>query len=445
MHAAPDTIAAMATPAGRGAIAILRVSGPDVPRIAAATVGSLPPARRATLRDFRGADGVALDTGLALYFPGPRSYTGEDMLEFHGHGGPVVSALLLEGVVAAGARIARPGEFSERAFLNGRIDLARAEAVADLIDAASVDAVKGARRALAGEFSRRVTAIADSVVALRVPVEAATDFADEELDLPADEELIPRLAQVRAELEQLRAVARTGNLLRDGFTVAIVGPPNVGKSTLLNALAGFEAAIVTEHPGTTRDPVRERVVLDGMPLNIVDTAGLRTSGDPVESLGMARTREMAAQADLVLLVTDDRDGGQRPEDAYGQPSAGGRHLRVRNKVDLSGAAPGESADAVRLSARTGAGMQALREALKREAGYAPGEGAVFTARVRHLQALAAASEALAGAAALLADGATLELAAEELRLAHRALGEITGEFGSEALLTRIFASFCIGK
>ncbi len=446
---APDTIAAVATPPGSGGIGVIRVSGPRVAEVAAALLGRLPPPRRAAYLPFRDAGGRILDRGIALYFPAPHSYTGEDVLELQGHGGPVVLDLVLAAVLAQGARLARPGEFTERAFLNGRMDLAQAEAVADLIASGSAAAARAAVQALEGGLSRRVGELAESLTELRAHLEAALDFPEEEIDPLADAALGARCRELLRGLEDLLAGAEQGRLLREGMTVAIAGRPNAGKSSLLNLLARRDAAIVSHLPGTTRDLLREPVQIDGLPLHVLDTAGLRETDDPVEREGLRRARAAMAEADRVLLVVDD----SRPEpwaDLMDELPRAAACTLVVNKIDLTGRPPGPVADApaeaVAVSARTGAGMDLLRERLKAAMGYREaGDGGRFTARRRHLQALGRARAHLLAALARLEEDRAGELAAEELRLAQRALGEITGEVTSEDLLGRIFSTFCIGK
>lgn len=444
-----ETIAAVATPAGRGGIGVVRLSGPAAVDIAAHVAGQLPRARRAGFRRFRDGDGEVIDEGLLLYFPAPHSFTGEDVIEFQGHGGAVVLDLLLQRLVALGARIARPGEFSERAFLNDRMDLAQAEAVADLIDAGSAQAARAALRSLHGEFSARVHALVESLIQLRMYVEASIDFPDEEIDLLTDNALGLRLAAVREQFESLTATATQGRLLHDGLTVVIAGPPNAGKSSLLNALAGTDAAIVTDIPGTTRDVLRERIQIDGLPLHVVDTAGLHESTDIVEAEGMRRARTEIARADRVLLVVDatsDVTGALRE---IAPVSASQPVTIIRNKIDLSGEAPAivshGNCETIFLSVRSGKGMDLLREHLKRVAGFHGQDNDLFIARRRHLEALAAARHHVEQGARALHGSRAGELLAEELRLAQQKLGEITGEFGNEELLGRIFSNFCIGK
>jgi tRNA modification GTPase len=456
MTAPVDTIAAIATPPGFGGVGIIRLSGPAVPMLAQALLGTLPPPRMAQRGKFCDVIGAAIDDGLALYFPAPRSFTGEDVLELQGHGGPVVLDLLLARCLSLGARLARPGEFSERAFLNGKLDLAQAEAVADLIASGSAAAARAAMASLQGAFSEAVNGLAEAVIGLRVYIEAAIDFPDEEVDFLADAETGRQLDALRARLSQLQAQAGQGRLLRDGLTVVIAGPPNAGKSSLLNALGGEETAIVSAQAGTTRDILRTQIVIDGLPLHVVDTAGLREGHDPVEQEGIRRARAAVSQADRVLLVLDH---SQIPPGAPPTPADLLRHhdlppdLQVTviyNKIDLTDTAPGlqvapGEVPTLRISVATGAGLDVLRAHLKDCAGYVGSGTGAFSARRRHLDALAIAATHLDLADVRLRHDRAGELAAEELRLAHDALGEITGTFTSDDLLGRIFASFCIGK
>ncbi len=444
---APDTIVACATPAGRGAVCIVRVSGARAREIALAILGELPMARQAVLRDFRDASGAAIDRGLALFFPRPNSYTGEDVLELHGHGGAMVSQMLVERIVGLGARLARPGEFTERAFLNDKLDLAQAEAIADLIDAGSQAAARAAQRSLRGDFSAAVLALNEQLTELRTWVEAAIDFPGEDIDFLNSHELRQRMDAVDASFRRLEATARQGCLLRDGIHIVIAGRPNAGKSSLLNALAGYEAAIVTPVPGTTRDLVREQLDLDGLPVHVVDTAGLRDAEDAVEEEGVRRARKELAVADHALVVVD----ASAPDEAdlatvlAGLPAS---RTIVRNKIDLSGERPGTAgpdAGIVNVSALTGAGLDALRQRLKDVAGFHPEGDGLMTARRRHLDSLAKARAAFEAARAQLDEHHAAELMAEELLQTQNALAEITGEFTSEDLLGRIFGAFCIGK
>jgi len=444
-----DTIAAIATAPGRGAVGILRLSGPQAFAIATRLAGPLPAPRLAALRHFRDERDSTLDEGLVLRFPGPNSFTGEDIVELQGHGGPVVLDLLLRAACACGARVARPGEFSERAFHNGRMDLAQAEAVADLINAATAQAARAAQRSLDGALSQAVTALTEELVALRVFVEGALDFSDEDVDWLADTQLRTRMAALAAHLDALLAQAAQGRRLREGLVIALTGQPNVGKSTLMNRLAGAEVAIVTEIAGTTRDVLRENLDLGGIPVTLVDTAGLRDSEDVVEREGIRRARAALEHAELALYLVDDRAG---TDDADARLLAGlpaGLPVWVlHNKCDLSGRAPQrferDGRLHLRCSAAAGAGLQLLLDEIRRYAGVGTGESQ-FSARTRHVDALQRAQGLLRDAQQRLLEGATPELAAEELRLAQEALGEITGRFTTEDLLGRIFSSFCIGK
>ncbi|HLX79432.1 MAG TPA: tRNA uridine-5-carboxymethylaminomethyl(34) synthesis GTPase MnmE [Burkholderiales bacterium] len=434
-----DTIAAVATPAGRGGIGIVRVSGPGVPQIAARVITRPPEAGKAVLRPFRDARGDAVDEGIALYFRAPHSYTGEDVLELQGHGGPVVTQAVLGAVLDAGARLAEPGEFTRRAFLNGKIDLAQAEAVADLIDAASREAARSALRSLSGEFSSAIADLVAGLTELRALTEAMLDFPDDEVDSLHRGEAAERLGKLRAALEEVIIKSGQGSLLRNGIHAVIAGCPNVGKSSLLNRLAGEERAIVTATPGTTRDALRESIQIEGVPVVVVDTAGLRASGDEIERLGMKRTHEEMARADVVLVVLE---AGKREAPDEDLPAAGAR-ITVLNKIDLvAGSVAGEHGDEIHVSAKTGAGLDALRTALLRAAGWNSRGESVFLARARHLRALKTAQ---AHFAAAVEQGANWEFFAEELRLAQAALGGITGQVSADDLLGEIFSRFCIGK
>lgn len=447
---ASDTIAAIATAPGRGGVGIVRLSGPRAFAIAERLSGPRPPPRVAALRTFRDTAGAPLDQGLLLSFPGPGSYTGEDVVEFQGHGGPVVLDLLLRAALAFGARAARPGEFSERAFLNGRMDLAQAEGIADLINAATAQAARAAQRSLSGEFSRRVAAVLDEITQLRVFVEGALDFSDEDVDWLADASLAARLAALIASLHALLGSAAQGRRLSEGLTVALAGQPNVGKSTLLNRLAGTEAAIVTDIAGTTRDVLRENVDLDGLPLTLVDTAGLRDSDDPVEKEGIRRAWQALAHAELVLFLVDDRAGMTAADEALvARLAPRPEVIIVRNKCDLTPSPPSREEAAgrvqLRLSSKEGAGLDLLKAEIRRVAGLADAGESLFTARTRHVDALRRALGCVEDAQLRLAEGANAELAAEELSLAQRALGEITGAVHPDELLGAIFSRFCIGK
>ena len=449
-RAEADTIAAVATAPGRGAVGIVRLSGPAAFAIAQRLAGPLPSARTASLRTFRDEQGAPLDQGLVLAFPGPDSYTGEDVVELQGHGGPRVLDLVLRAALACGARAALPGEFSQRAFLNDRIDLAQAEAIADLINAATESAARAAQRSLSGEFSAQVNARVEELTALRAYVEGALDFSDEDADWLADTALHARTAALGASLAQLLRDASRGRRLAEGLVVALAGAPNVGKSTLLNALAGTDAAIVTDIAGTTRDTLRESIDLDGLPLTLVDTAGLRDSADPVERIGIERAWRAFGQAELVLFLVEDA-GGVTAADAelLARLPAGREVVIVRNKCDLSKHAPAraerEGRVELRVCAKSGAGLDLVRAEIRRMAGLGGAGEGLYSARTRHVDALARALACVHDAEARLREGANAELAAEELRLAQQALAEITGAFTSDDLLGRIFRDFCIGK
>ena len=450
-----ETIAAVATAQGRGGVGIVRVSGPMAGQLAAAICQRDLKPRYAHYGPFFADAEQVLDEGLALYFPGPNSFTGEDVLELQGHGGPVVLDLLLRRCVQLGARLARPGEFSERAFLNDKLDLAQAEAIADLIEASSEQAARNALRSLQGEFSRRVHGLTERLINLRIYVEAAIDFPEEEIDFLADGHVLSLLEGVRNDLAGVLREAGQGALLRDGMTVVIAGRPNAGKSSLLNALAGREAAIVTEIAGTTRDVLREHIHIDGMPLHVVDTAGLRDTEDQVERIGVERALKAIGEADRILLVVDATAPeandpfalwpeflDQRPDPA--------KVTLIRNKADLSGESvvlevSNDGHVTISLSAKSTQGLDLLREHLKACMGYAQTSESSFSARRRHLEALRKAATHLEHGHAQLTLAGAGELLAEDLRMAQQALGEITGAFSSDDLLGRIFSSFCIGK
>ena len=440
-----DTIAAVATPPGRGGIGVVRVSGPAARHIAQSITGRVPEPRHAQLTSFQTATGQLIDQGIVLYFPGPHSYTGEDVLELQGHGGPVVMRELLRRCLELGARIAEPGEFTRRAFLNDRIDLAQAESVADLIDASSTEAARSAARSLAGEFSRRVHALVAALTQLRARVEACIDFPEDEID-PADREAQRRELDALGEaLRELIDEARQGAVLREGLTVVLMGRPNVGKSSLLNRLAGDDVAIVTPIAGTTRDYVRATISLEGVPIHLIDTAGVREARDEVERAGIERTWRAIEKAGAALVISSpDVDGGA--EEAWLERLPPGMPIaHVRNKIDLDAEPAGKASPAngvrIGVSARTGAGIDALRAWLLETAGWKPhGEG-LFMARQRHLVALDRVRACLQAAA----DTQAFEIMAEELRLAQRDLSGITGEFTADDLLGEIFARFCIGK
>lgn len=443
-----DTIAAIATANGGAGIGVVRVSGPAVPRIAQTLLGREAQPRYAHFAHFRDAAGEIIDHGLLLYFPQPASFTGEHVLELQTHGSPVVLDSMLRRVCELGARLARAGEFSERAFLNGKLDLAQAEAVADLISARSQQAARAALRSLEGAFSRRVDALLEDLVALRVHIEAAIDFPEEEIDFLADPAIGQRLQALRGDLAALLGEVRRGVRLSDGISVAIVGRPNVGKSSLLNALAGESRAIVTAVAGTTRDALREMLDVDGVALELIDTAGLRETGDEVEREGVRRARAHLARADLALLVTDQANARTDLALLDEVPDTTPRLIAV-NKIDLDDTAPATQAQAgadwLWISAKTGAGLDTLRAHLKHFAGADGTTGGAFSARRRHLLALERTATHVNAAAGILADTAAGELAAEELHQAQQALGEVTGAFYPDDLLGAIFSSFCIGK
>jgi tRNA modification GTPase len=445
MNAAADTIVASATPPGRGGIGIVRISGPETRAIGTGVLGELPAPRHAAVAVFSDGAGQTIDVGLAIYFPAPNSFTGEDVLELHGHGGPVVMDLLVARTLELGARLARPGEFTERAYHNDKLDLVQAEAIADLIAAGSAEAARAALRSLSGVFSHEIQGLAARVMELRAYVEAAIDFPDEDAEFLATPEVRDRLAEINAQFAAIAETVRQGRALRDGLHVVIAGRPNAGKSSLLNALAGFDAAIVTAIPGTTRDLLRERIHVDGLPIHVVDTAGLRDTDDVIEIEGVRRARMEMSRADLVLYVVDATLGFAAGEQAT--LPGGTTTLVVWNKVDLPDARPVpvlEDRPAIAVSALTGEGMETLREQLKSAAGYQSESGA-WSARRRHLDALARAQSLFEVAQGRLGERAAFELVAEELRQAHLALGEITGEVSSDALLGAVFATFCIGK
>ena len=442
-----DTIAAIATAPGRGGIGIVRVSGPDAVSVATAVTGLVPETRYATYCRFKGADGETIDEGIALYFKGPDSFTGEDVLELQGHGGPVVLDMLLNRVLETGVRIAEPGEFTQRAFLNDKIDLAQAEAIADLIDSGTQLAARGAMRSLQGEFSRRISRLLTRVIELRIYVEAAIDFPEEEIDFLSDDRIESQLREVKRTLMLILDEAHAGALLSEGASVVLVGKPNAGKSSLMNAMTGRETSIVTHIPGTTRDIVHESLQLDGIPLRMIDTAGIRESTDVVESEGVRRAVKAVQEADLVIALVDaslapaewQADLAELDELLHGDA------IVVFNKIDLL--EPGQELPSrgLAVSVKTGEGMAPLKAALKRQLGVEAELEGGFTARTRHLNALSAALVAIEAGEAALVELAAGELLAEELNECQKALGRITGEFTADDLLGEIFSSFCIGK
>lgn len=443
-----STIAAVATAPGRGGVGVVRVSGKNLLPMAQALCGKTPLPRVALYADFRDADGQAIDNGLLLFFAAPASFTGEDVIELQGHGGPVVMEMLLNRCLELGARLAEPGEFTKRAFLNDKLDLAQAEGVADLIDASSRTAARLALRSLKGDFSRRIHGLVDDLVTLRMLVEATLDFPEEDIDFLEAADARGKLEDLRRSVDEVLANARQGAILREGMNVVLVGAPNVGKSSLLNALAGDEVAIVTDIAGTTRDAVRERILIDGVPVHIVDTAGLRETDDVVERIGIERSRKAVSEADVALVLVDPREGlNEKTRMILDTLPSDLKRIEIHSKSDLhTGAAVAFETGAdtvIPLSAKTGAGLDVLRQTLLREVGWqGEGEG-LFLARARHLNVLQAAKGELELAA--LCGNGQIELLAEHLRLAQVACGEITGEFTADDLLGVIFSRFCIGK
>jgi len=442
-----DVIVAVATAAGRSAVGVVRLSGASLGSYLQPLLGCGPMPRRATLTDFLDRHGTPIDTGIALYFPRPHSYTGEDVLELQGHGGSAVISLVLARCLELGARLAQPGEFTRRAFLSGKLDLAQAESVADLIDASSERAARSAMRSLKGEFSQQIQRLVHVLVDLRAWAEAGIDFPEEEIDTLAEEVASAQLRDLTESIKRIKEAAMSGSLLREGAHVALIGRPNVGKSSLLNKLAGEDVAIVTAVPGTTRDAIRQHLVMDGVPIHIVDTAGLRHTSDPVEQIGMARTWEVLDKADVALLLIDVTAGisGEDVETLKRLPSET-TSIVVANKIDLTDLPAAVSHHGnqveVRISALSGAGIDLLRGEILKAIGWHPGEEGVFLARARHLDALGKAELHLVQARSAISQ---LELFAEELRLAQSSLNEITGEFSADDLLGEIFGRFCIGK
>ena len=446
-----DTICAIATPPGTGGLGIVRVSGPAAPEIAKALLDRLPEPRFASLAEFLDGKGEVIDTGLALYFPAPRSFTGEHVLELQGHGGAFVLQRLMQRVLELGARAARPGEFTERAFLNDKMDLVQAEAIADLIDSGSDAAARAAQRSLQGLFSARVHELQQRLTELRVFVEAAIDFPDEEIDFLAESDIVQRVEKTRTRLSQLLAEARQGRLLRDGIVLAIVGRPNSGKSSLLNALSGQDSAIVTDIPGTTRDVLREQIDIDGIPVHVADTAGIRETSDVIEAEGVRRARQALETADLVLLIRDAATGEEPHDDLSAEIPEGLKSIDVMNKMDLLDEEQLTSKRvkaperAVWISAKAGEGMEALKTRIRDAVGASDQAEGSFSARQRHIDALKRCGGHLEAGQAAMEGSSAGELLAEELRLAQQALGELTGELLPDDLLGEIFSSFCIGK
>ena len=444
-----DTIAAIATPPGRGGVGIIRVSGKACQQIAHAILGKLPKPRQAEYLSFKAQDGSVLDQGIALYFSQPNSFTGEDVLELQAHGGPFILDLLLKNCLYAGARVARPGEFSERAFLNDKLDLAQAEAIADIIDASSEQAARAAVRSLQGEFSERVNQLLRSLTELRMYIEAAIDFPEEEVDFLSDDTIYQRLGNIESNFNHLMDSTRQGTLLHEGMTVVIAGRPNAGKSSLLNALAGKASAIVTDIAGTTRDVLREHIQIDGLPVHIIDTAGLRKTEDQVEKIGIERAWSEIEKADRVLLLVDDREGVTAEDKEILQQLPKGLSLTIiRNKCDLTNTKPSikiEQDPVITLSAKDKEGIDLLRKHLEECVGYQAGSEGEFIARRRHLDALEKTGHHVQQCRQQLEQAKAGELAAEELRAAQQHLSLITGEFSSDDLLGEIFSSFCIGK
>ena len=439
-----DTIAAIATAPGTGGIGVVRVSGKKTKEIAGCIIGELAPKRMAAMRTFTNAAGDSLDSGLTLYFEGPDSYTGEDVLELQGHGGPGVLRLILRACIEAGARLAQPGEFTQRAYLNNKLDLAQAESVADLIGASSEAAVLSAHRSLSGEFSDRTQDIRRELIETRVFVEAAIDFAEEEIDFLKDESVKDRLSSILQSLGELRDSATQGNLLREGAKVVLAGEPNVGKSTLMNLLSEEETSIVTEYAGTTRDSIQRQIIVGGIPMTVVDTAGLRKSDDPIESIGIQRTLDHLKDADVIVYMQDAVNDADRQRLISDFEEA--KSVIVLNKIDLMGREEGvddqSGVPVIYLSAKTGAGLEILKKNLLEKVGARLSEEVPFMARERHLNALDRAVRHLSAA---LANIAIIEFCAEELRAAQDAISEITGEFVADDLLGEIFSSFCVGK
>lgn len=452
MQGKQDTICAIATPAGRGGVSIVRVSGPAALDMARKILGLTPRPRHAHYGNFLDARDHVIDVGIGLFFPAPHSFTGEDVLELQAHGGPILVDCLLQELIDLGARLARPGEFSERAFLNDKMDLTQAEAIADLIDSTSVEAARSALRSLQGEFSRRVDELVGNITELRVYVEAAIDFPEEEVDFLDSGNVREKITALQQELESIREAARHGSILREGLRVVIAGEPNAGKSSLLNVLSGQDSAIVTDIPGTTRDSLREQITVHGIPLHITDTAGIRQSEDVIELEGIKRAWREIQQADVVLLVEDSTVKGSNVllEQLREQLGDLSRVILIHNKIDItkenaSTRTASDKLTSISLSAKHAIGIDLLRDRLREIAGFQPNMEGGFTARRRHLDALAKADTSLQQAKQQMETDKAGELVAEDLRTAQDALSEITGEFTSDDLLGEIFSSFCIGK
>ena len=456
LNKSSETIVALATPYGRGGVAVIRISGPNIQAIVTQLLGHVPKKRYAEYLSFLAEDGTPIDEGLALYFPAPNSFTGEDVLELQGHGGPVIVDCLLKRVMQLGARLARPGEFTERAFLNSKLDLVQAEAISDLIDAESEQAARAAMRSLQGDFSLRINQMRDTLIGLRTWLEAAIDFVDENIDFLKDTEVINKLHSILGDIQEIKSLAKQGTLLKEGLSLAIVGPPNVGKSSLLNKLSAQESSIVTSFAGTTRDVIREKVQIDGLLLNIVDTAGLRTTTDEVENEGIKRTLAEIVKADLILWVVDhattsvgDLKFWKEQQTFLKDIFSDKRIIIIRNKIDLKQekASIDREMDfnVIKLSAKTGDGLTLLFSFLKKCAGYTISSEGNFSARRRHLEALTKTEVALCNGLIKLKGNHFFELLAEDLFIAQNCLGEITGQFTTNDLLGKIFSSFCIGK
>ena len=446
-----DIIAAIATPPGRGGVGVVRVSGKDLQQIIQEILGLFPKARHASLSNFKDENGLVIDQGIAVFYPSPNSYTGEDVLELQGHGGPAVMDMLLSRCLSLGARLAQPGEFTLRAFLNNKLDLAQAESVADIIDASTGEAVRCAMRSLQGEFSTAIHALTQTIIDLRMLIEATLDFPEEETSFLRHPDIYSRLKNIKSELEGIIAAARQGSLLREGIQVVLVGQPNVGKSSLMNKLAKEEVAIVTATPGTTRDAIRESIQIDGVPIHLIDTAGLRETDDEVEKIGIARAWAAIEKGGLVLLLTDCRYGlTSEDQGILDKLPAGVPLIHISNKIDLLAEPPRAlgKKEKIYLSAKTGAGIEQLRQRLLEIVGWKSGSSTsegLFMARRRHLKALSDTNKHLEDACKITKQEIRGELLAEELRLAQLALSSITGEFSADDLLGEIFSRFCIGK